>query len=192
MYSGTRQTLLYKIRDQHDESAWGEFVNIYKPFIASLIIKMNVKDVDDMLQDTLIKCWKTLPEFEYKPQQGQFKSWLARMVYYNVISKNKVTKRRQELIEDYDQKDQVPPDIEEMADLEWKDFISQKAWQKISQELSESMRAVYQLVLENKNIAEIADELEMKENTVYRYRQRVEEKLIKEMRWLLRDLGSFQ
>ena len=192
MYSGTRQTLLYKIRNQHDEGAWDEFVSIYRPFIASLIIKMNVKDVDDMLQDTLIKCWKTLPEFEYKPQQGQFKSWLARMVYYNVISKNKVKKRRQELIEDYVQKDQVPPDVEEMADLEWKDFISQKAWEKISKELSGNMKEVYELVLKNKDIPEIAEQLEMKENTVYRYRQRVEEKLIKEMRWLLRDLGSFQ
>jgi len=192
MYSGTRQTLLYKIRNQHDENAWGEFVNIYKPFIASLIIKMNVKDVDDLLQDTLIKCWKTLPDFEYKPDQGQFKSWLARMVYFNVISKNKVKKRRQELIEDYVQKDEVPPDVEELADVEWRDFISKKAWDKVSKDLSGGMKNVYELVLQNKDIPDIAKELEMKENTVYRYRQRVEEKLIKEMRWLLRELGSFQ
>lgn len=192
MYSGTRQTLLFKIRNQYDEQAWDEFVDIYKPFIASLIIKMNVIDVDDMLQDTLIKCWQTLPDFEYKPDQGQFKSWLARMVYFNVISKNRVMKRRKELIEEYVQKDRVPSEIEEIADVEWKDFISQKAWDKVSLELSGGMKDVYELVLRNKEIAEIAKLLEMKENTVYRYRQRVEEKLIKEMRWLLRDLGSFQ
>lgn len=192
MYAGTRQTLLFKIRDQYNDQAWNEFDKIYRPFIASLIIKMKVDDVDDMLQDTMIKCWKTLPEFEYKPDQGQFKSWLARMVYYNVISKNRVQKRRQELIEEYVQKDLVPPEIEEMADTEWKDFISSKAWEKVSADLSENMKNVYQLVLKNKDVSEIADILEMKENTVYRYRQRVEEKLVKEMRWLLRDLGSFQ
>ena len=192
MYAGTRQTLLFKIRDQYNDQAWNEFDKIYRPFIASLIIKMKVDDVDDMLQDTMIKCWKTLPEFEYKPDQGQFKSWLARMVYYNVISKNRVQKRRQELIEEYVQKDLVPPEIEEMADSEWKDFISSKAWEKVSADLSENMKNVYQLVLKNKDVSEIADILEMKENTVYRYRQRVEEKLVKEMRWLLRDLGSFQ
>lgn len=192
MYAGTRQTLLFKIRDQYNDQAWNEFDKIYRPFIASLIIKMKVDDVDDMLQDTMIKCWKTLPEFEYKPDQGQFKSWLARMVYYNVISKNRVQKRRQELIEEYVQKDLVPPEIEEMADSEWKDFISSKAWEKVSADLSENMKNVYELVLKNKDVSEIADILEMKENTVYRYRQRVEEKLVKEMRWLLRDLGSFQ
>lgn len=192
MYAGTRQTLLFKIRDQYNDQAWNEFDKIYRPFIASLIIKMKVDDVDDMLQDTMIKCWKTLPEFEYKPDQGQFKSWLARMVYYNVISKNRVQKRRQELIEEYVQKDLVPPEIEEMADSEWKEFISTRAWEKVSAELSENMKNVYELVLKNKDVSEIAEILDMKENTVYRYRQRVEEKLVKEMRWLLRDLGSFQ
>lgn len=192
MYAGTRQTLLFKIRDQYNDQAWNEFDKIYRPFIASLIIKMKVDDVDDMLQDTMIKCWKTLPEFEYKPDQGQFKSWLARMVYYNVISKNRVQKRRQELIEEYVQKDLVPPEIEEMADSEWKEFISTRAWEKVSVELSENMKNVYELVLKNKDVSEIAEILDMKENTVYRYRQRVEEKLVKEMRWLLRDLGSFQ
>lgn len=192
MYSGTRQTLLYKIRNQYDEQAWNEFVGIYRPFIASLIIKMKVIDVDDMIQDTLIKCWKTLPEFEYKPKQGQFKSWLARMVYFNVISKNRVLKRRKELIEDYVQKDHIPSEIEELADVEWKDFISSKAWEKVSGDLSGSMKDVYEQVLKNKEISEIAELLDMKENTVYRYRQRVEEKLVKEMRWLLRDLGTFQ
>ena len=48
----TRQTLIAKIRNQHDEGAWDDFVNFYRPYIATVITKMGVtqRATDDVIQ----------------------------------------------------------------------------------------------------------------------------------------------
>ena len=58
----TRQTLLAKAKDPHDEGAWREFVDYYHPFIHVVLAQMQVSanDRDDVTQTILIKLWRQL------------------------------------------------------------------------------------------------------------------------------------
>ena len=83
----TRMTLIAKLRNQHDEKSWEEFIHFYQKYIQVLIVKDGVpsKDVDDLTQKVLLKLWKNLPEFNYQPHKCKFRSWM-RVVVGNMVT----------------------------------------------------------------------------------------------------------
>lgn len=62
----TRQTLIERVRDQYNEKAWEEFVEIYEPYIYSIIRRMGISahDSKDIHQNVLLSIWKKLPEYK--------------------------------------------------------------------------------------------------------------------------------
>ena len=49
-FDKTSQTLMLKLKDESDPVSWQRFVQIYTPFIKSIILRMRVKpqDQDDL------------------------------------------------------------------------------------------------------------------------------------------------
>ena len=64
----TQQTLIQRAQNPDDASAWDDFVKYYETFIKMVLNKSNVpfSDVDDLVQDILLKVWKGLPGYEYR------------------------------------------------------------------------------------------------------------------------------
>ena len=58
----TRQSLLIRAKDPTDEEAWAEFVKYYEKFIFHLLHRLNINadDFNDLVQEVLIKLWKSL------------------------------------------------------------------------------------------------------------------------------------
>ena len=73
----TRQTLLLKLRDPEDASAWEEFTDLYTPLIYYWARKtgLQTQDAADLVQEVLTLVFQKLPEFEYDPTKS-FRSWL--------------------------------------------------------------------------------------------------------------------
>ena len=112
----TNKTLIERIQDNKSDSDWDEFHQIYSRYLYIVIRNMNVsaEDAEDILQETLVKIWAGLPNFEYKPGKHRFRSWLctvARNTLRNFVQKNqnsdfdliqkKFVKESRELIGDY-------------------------------------------------------------------------------------------
>lgn len=59
----TRQTLLQRAKDPDDHGAWEQFADYYHGFIQMILHKMDlsVQDHEDLIQEVLIKLWKSLP-----------------------------------------------------------------------------------------------------------------------------------
>ena len=57
----TRETLLEKIRNQHDDKSWEDFVFYYKHFIYIICRRMNLAhhDAEEVVQKVLVKVWNT-------------------------------------------------------------------------------------------------------------------------------------
>ena len=56
----TRLTLLAKLKDQHDQAAWLDFSNYYKPYLFAVLKRMNIDhhDSEDIIQTVLFLVWK--------------------------------------------------------------------------------------------------------------------------------------
>ena len=101
----TRQTLLQKIQHDHDESSWREFDEIYRPYVAAVIRKLGLSEslIDDLVQDVMLKIWKALPDFEYRPDHCHFRSWLSRICRNTVINFYNKRSSRQDRMTDSDE-----------------------------------------------------------------------------------------
>lgn len=82
----TRASLLVRLRDGADHSAWQEFVDIYSPLIYGFARKRGLQDADaaDLMQDVLRSVTNAIGRLDYDPRQGSFRGWLF------TITRNKV------------------------------------------------------------------------------------------------------
>ena len=187
----TRLTLIQRIKNKSDEQSWQEFVDIYRPYIAAVVRNMNINEaeIDDHVQTVLVICWNKLPEFDYNPGKGKFRFWLSRIVNYTVVNHIRKTGRRMELQENIEIPLSVSPDVEQMAEHEWKIFISKLAWENIKQNLSENVIYSFEQLMKGRKPAEIAAEIGVEENTVHVQKNRIEKKLFLEIQHLKEELG---
>jgi RNA polymerase sigma-70 factor (ECF subfamily) len=84
--SGTRSTLLHRLRNLADRDAWNEFLNRYGPLIYGWCRRYRLQEADaaDVTQDVLSRLVTALRRFEYDPAKGSFRGWL-KTVTTNVI-----------------------------------------------------------------------------------------------------------
>jgi RNA polymerase sigma factor (sigma-70 family) len=92
----TRQTLLDRMRGEGDEASWHEFFETYWKLIYNAGRKAGLSDAEaqDVVQETIISVYKSLPNFEYDPKAGSFKAWLLKLTRWRVV--DQLRRRRSE------------------------------------------------------------------------------------------------
>jgi len=194
----TRHTLLIRAKNNQDELAWEEFASYYRPYLYLVARRMNLNhhDSEEIAQMVLMKLWKKLPEFDYAQQKGRFRGWLCTVTgntVKNFLKSQKARLARYEKvksqeIEGYLNKVSLP-EIEEIAESEWRSYIANLAWENIVDDLHENARDCFLRFSEGKKVAEIAEQLGVTEGSCYVYKKRVEQRLMKEIKKLEADLG---
>lgn len=78
----TRASLLVRVRDPRDATAWGEFARVYAGLIARFIRKRGLQpaDTDDLTQAVLADVSVGVRGLEYDPARGTFRGWLFTIV----------------------------------------------------------------------------------------------------------------
>jgi RNA polymerase sigma factor (sigma-70 family) len=78
----TRPSLLVRLRDDRDQEAWTQFVQVYGPLIYGFARKKGLQDADaaDLMQDALRVVSGAIKQLEYDPQRGSFRAWLFTVV----------------------------------------------------------------------------------------------------------------
>jgi RNA polymerase sigma-70 factor, ECF subfamily len=74
----TSATLLERLRQPGDNSAWKTLLEIYTPLLTGWLRRyaLQASDVDDLVQEVLAVVVRELPRFEHNQQSGAFRSWL--------------------------------------------------------------------------------------------------------------------
>ncbi|MBF0198073.1 MAG: sigma-70 family RNA polymerase sigma factor [Planctomycetes bacterium] len=195
----TRQTLLERALDKSDQEAWNHFVNYYKGFIEVVIFKMNIQfhDRDDLVQSVLIKIWNNLANFEIDHDKAKFRTWLSRVTRNTVIDYLRHEKRKDKLFSDVhdEQLDDTRNDsnmnegeIEQIIEKEWMTHITKLALKNISAKFSHQAIQAFTMSLHNMDISQISDKLGIKENSVYKLRNRVKKHMTAEIKNLRQEL----
>ena len=58
----TRKTLLFKIKNHHDQKSWDDFILVYRRYIYMVARNMNLShhDSEDITQRTLMVLWQKI------------------------------------------------------------------------------------------------------------------------------------
>lgn len=190
----TRQTLLLKIRDQYDDSAWEEFIKFYRPYIYRVIqnLQVNTSDREDVIQEVMLIAWKKLPEFEYDNSKGRFRSWLCTVARRTFIAMED-KKRKGEVFEDSLINEQLTQgidcEIEELSRKEWQRHVAEMAWQNVSKKFDTQVTEAFKRLASGEKGEDVAQELGLSQNSVYVYKKRVQAALQKEIAYLDDELS---
>lgn len=140
-----------------DERAQRELVHRYSPYLYTIARRYMPDDASakDILQESLIKVFKNIHQFKW--DQGNLKSWLAKIVV------NESIRRRKKYLHNHLNDDsaiiiRVEPRIE--SDLRQEDLI------RLVQELPEAYKVVFNLyVIDGYSHDEIANKLDIAAST---------------------------
>jgi RNA polymerase sigma factor (sigma-70 family) len=82
----TRPSLLLRLRDADDATAWSEFVQLYTPLIFGHCRRHGLQDADaaDVAQEVMRVAAGAMPEFQYDAQRGKFRGWLLQTTRYRL------------------------------------------------------------------------------------------------------------
>lgn len=195
----TRVTLLGRIVDLHDENSWEDFVNYYQKYIYLVIreMKINHHDAEELTQEVLVRLWHKLPDFEFNPERGKFRTWLCTIIRNMVrdfVRKGKNYCKRLDAVSKRAKLDYYSsitlPEIDQIANTEWKKYISMMAWENVSKHLSDKVCQVFLLLKEGKKRSEVAKELDLNENSISTYKSRIIDKLSREIQRLDEELNE--
>lgn len=189
----TRHTLLHRLKDQHDEKSWEEFMLTYQKYIYNICkrSKLQHNEAEEFTQEILVKLWKKLPDLDVRTVKGSFRAWLKTMIknhitnYFNrqKMIREKLTINNKESLLPYIDKISKS-EIDEIIDNEWHLHITNLALDKVKESLSSSTVNAFLMSLEGRSTEEIAKELNITESTVYVHKKAVKDALQKQIRQL--------
>lgn len=190
----TRQTLLFKIKNQYDDAAWNDFVQFYRPYIYRVIQNLNVSSCDreDIIQEVMLTSWKKLPEFEYDTSKGRFRSWLctvARRTVFAFHEKKNKSANFEDAVKNEELSSGVCAEVEELSTREWERHIADMAWENVSKKFDEQVLETFKKLASGEKGEDVAKDLGLSQNSVYVYKKRVMAALQKEIAYLDDELS---
>ena len=191
----TRQTLLERIQKQHDESSWEDFVHYYRSYIYIICRRMNLPhhDSEEVVQQVLVKLWEKLPEFNYDNRK-RFRGWLCTVTGNSVkdfLRKQKTIRKTHDAAkeEDLPVHGSSSPSIEQIAEQEWKNYISTLALEQVKKNFSKQVFDIFMKLQSGASRMQIAEEYQLPPNTISVYKRRVISALCSEIRRLEEEIS---
>jgi RNA polymerase sigma factor (sigma-70 family) len=192
----TRQTLLARLKLQRDDESWEEFVLYYRHFIYIICRRMNQNhhDAEEITQKILLKIWNAIESFEYDKNR-RFRSWLYQVTRNAVRDHCRKQTRDKGLLEKASEykiwntgNDFDLPVIEQLAEEEWNNYLTNLALDLIRPHFSENVMLIFTRLINGAEASPLAKELGIPRNTVNVYKKRVMKKLKEELSRLKYEL----
>lgn len=188
----TRQTLLARVQNKDDEASWAEFSSYYHEYLYLICRRMslNHNDAQEVVQKVMVKLWDKLPQMDCSNFR-RFRGWLCTITgnaAKDFLRRQKTRSANEESaaeeIECYSE-----PDIERIADEEWKAYVVNLAMERAEKSCSKVAVAVFKDLHSSMSREEVARKHDIPVGTVSVYKHRVLSALCREIRLLESNLG---
>ena len=189
----TRITLLQRAQDQDNPDAWDEFVFYYQDFLRMVLQKMNFNqsDIEDAIQEILVKLWKALPKFDPEGS-AKFRTWMSRIIRNSAIDfLRKNYKGNKDGLDHVEVSVAEEPEIENYIKEEWEVHIVALALNQIKTLFSENAIKVFEMAMANKSTEDIAEKLGLTQNATLKLKNRVKHRMVQEISALRHKLEYF-
>ena len=180
-----------RLKGNRDEVAWQEFYDIYRPLIYRYARQRGLSgsDAEEIVGECFQDLARAMPEFEYQPARGKFKSWLKKLVNYK-ISNWRSGPGREGLVPDFEM-EMVPDDDcphDQLWETAWRNEVLNFCVQRARASVSVQNFQIFHLnVFEGWSPQKIAETFEMTSDQVYRAKHKVLQKVRQEMARYLAD-----
>lgn len=179
-----------RAQDENDNMAWEDFTSYYSDFIGIVLRKFLLSEEDkaDLQQEILLSLWKNLKK--YDPEKAKFRTWLTSIIKnaaLNKINKNKLKHK----LNNPEVKDYLMPEkaseFEMVVQKEWEAYVSTLAFERIKHLFSENALKCFTMFLDKISPEDIAEQLKISRDSVYKMRARVVKRLQDEIKVIRLD-----
>ncbi len=177
----TRASLLVRLRDPRDQTAWAQFIALYTPLVYGYARKQGLQDADaaDLSQDVLAAIAGAVGRLEYDPARGSFRNWLFTVVRHKLSNFYRSQKNQacgsgdtatQRLLEQV-----APPQQDEAAwEAEWEQSVFAWACEEVRRDVSDlTWQAFWRTAMDGQPTRQVASDLGMTATAIYLARRRV-------------------
>ncbi len=185
MSTGTRPTLLRRLRDASDSMAWEEFFACYWSTVYGYARHRGCSEhtAEEVVQDVMLKVFQQRDVFRYDPARGRFRDWLHRVVCNGIAERRRRPSERVRAIGgargngDLEGIDAAPA-----PDAAWETAFEQALLgallDAIRRESNPRDFVAFELItLQGRRPAEVARITGMTRNLVYKARRKIMERL---------------
>lgn len=182
----TRSSLLLRVRNHADSSAWAQFDQIYRPFLMRFVLSRGIcaTDAEDVVQQCMEAVSRHIENFDYDPTKGRFKAWLRTITTNKII--NILRRERAELPADgaaFSRSQSRETSPEELFDQVWRAEHLRHCLELIKGEVEvQTYQAFCALMLEDKSVDQVCEQFGMTPGQVhlikYRMVRRLRERMI--------------
>lgn len=177
----TRMSLLVRVRDPADQSAWHEFVEIYRPVILRLARQKGIQhaDAEDVAQQVLVSVAKAVEHREHDRRRAKFRTWLHRVAQnaiLNALSRGRPDRGSGDSVIRAKLEQQEAPSGPDaaMLQLEYEREVFRWAARQIRKEFHpETWDAFWRTAIEGHDVDSVARELSKNRGSIYAARSRV-------------------
>ena len=194
----TRASLLRRLKDWQDEASWKVFFDTYWRLIYNAAIKAGLSDAEaqDVVQETVITVFKTIPDFQYKAAGGSFKSWLLQLTAWRIGDQFRNRQRniqRVNRLADSTARtatvegvpDPAGSGMEAIWDEEWEQNLMNAATERVKRAVDPKQYQIFDLyVLKNWPARKVASTLKVNLGRVYLAKHRIGTMIRKEIKYL--------
>jgi RNA polymerase sigma-70 factor (ECF subfamily) len=183
-YPETRASLILRLKNDADQAAWGEFVEIYWPIVYRLARRKGLQDADaeDLAQQVLASVAAAVHRWDPDRAPARFRTWLHRIARNRII--NALTRRKPDRAAGGDSAEQTladqaagGPDSELLRDEHRREVLHWAARQIRGEFAPDTWLAFWRTTVEGRSAAVVAAELGKSVGAVYTARSRVMKRL---------------
>lgn len=179
----TPLTLLQRLRRSDDSAAWDRFVTLYTPLLFHWLRRAGLSDDDaaDLVQDILTKLVVHMKYFSYD-RSGSFHAWLRALA---MNARRDLAKKKTPVAGGPDFDAFVPDPLDSFIEREYRRNLAVHAMRILKADFQpHTWQAVWDLVVEGKSGAEVAQARGMTIEAVYAAKCRVLARLRQELQGL--------
>lgn len=167
MTNPTSVSLLYRVRDHSDKSAWDEFAGLYYGLIRYWLKSqgLDAENADDAAQEVMVYVSGNLAEFEHSGRPGAFRNWL-RKVTSNRLREHWRKRDRRQINEGLNLGEMADALADEHSqasrvwNLEHDRYVLEYLLQAVSERFQEtSLQAFRRIAIDQRPAKEVASEL---------------------------------
>lgn len=178
----TTTTVLDRLRDANDHSAWSSFMERFRAPIAGFSQKMGLRaaDAEDVTQETMIAFLESYRQDAYQRGRGRLSHYLFGIAHNKILAaRRKIATREVQVSSaggDTSFWSELPGEsaAQELWEREWRQTILAQCLEQASREVSpQTFEAFRMVVFGGKSPADVAAELGMTRNAVFIAKHRV-------------------
>jgi RNA polymerase sigma-70 factor (ECF subfamily) len=177
----TRASLLLRLRDPRDGTAWGEFVRLYAPLVYGYLRKQGLQDADvaDLCQQVLGAVSGAVGRLDYDPSRGAFRNWLFTVVRrkladWRAAERHRVRGSGDAAVHEVLERVLAPPRLEADWEAEWRRQMFARACAEVRRDVTDSTwQAFWRTAVEGQPGKQVAADLGLSVAAVYHARSRI-------------------